>query len=145
MIWVNHALVVHTVFHLDILSLFHLRNTLLRWGRVTHICVGNLTIIASDNGLSPCRRQAIISTNDGILLIGPLRTNCSEIRIAIQNISYIKMLLKMSVVKWQPICLGFNVRKITTQTEQCHCIRRLMETTWLTTQITIDVLTLRYR
>ena len=40
-------------------------------GRVTHICVGNLTIIGSDNGLSPGRRQAIIWTNAGILLIGP--------------------------------------------------------------------------
>ena len=33
---------------------------LTHWGRVTHICVGNLTIIGSDNGLSPGRRQAII-------------------------------------------------------------------------------------
>ena len=41
------------------------------WGRVTHICVGKLTIIVSDNGLSPGRRQAIIWTNAGILLIGP--------------------------------------------------------------------------
>ena len=30
------------------------------WGRVTHICVGNLTNIGSDNGLSPGRRQATI-------------------------------------------------------------------------------------
>ena len=30
------------------------------WGQVTHICVGNLTIIVSDNGLLPGRRQAII-------------------------------------------------------------------------------------
>ena len=45
---------------------------LTHWGRVTHICVGKLTIIGSDNGLSPERRQAIIWTNDGILLIGPL-------------------------------------------------------------------------
>ena len=29
-------------------------------GRVTHICVGKLTIIGSDNGLAPGRRQAII-------------------------------------------------------------------------------------
>ena len=29
-------------------------------GRVTHICVSKLTIIGSDNGLSPGRRQAII-------------------------------------------------------------------------------------
>ena len=33
---------------------------LTHWGRVTHIYVANLTIIGSDNGLSPGRRQAII-------------------------------------------------------------------------------------
>ena len=48
---------------------------LTHWGRVTHICVSKLTIIGSDNGLSPGRRQAIIWTNAGILLIGPLGTN----------------------------------------------------------------------
>ena len=37
---------------------------------VTHTCVSNLTIIGSDNGLSSGRRQAIIRTNTGILLIG---------------------------------------------------------------------------
>ena len=37
-------------------------------------------MIGSGNGLSPGRRQAIILTNDGILLIGPLGTN-SEILI----------------------------------------------------------------
>ena len=31
---------------------------LTHWGRVTHICVGNLTTVCSDNGLSPGRRQA---------------------------------------------------------------------------------------
>ena len=35
-------------------------NVLTHRGRVTHTCVGKLTIIASDNGLSPGRRQAII-------------------------------------------------------------------------------------
>ena len=44
-----------------------------------------LTIIGSDNGLSPGRRQAIIWTNAGILLIGPLGTNFSEILIGIQT------------------------------------------------------------
>ena len=48
---------------------------LTHWGRVTHICVSERTIISSDNGLSPGRRQAIIWTNAGILLIGPLGTN----------------------------------------------------------------------
>ena len=45
---------------------------------MTHICIGKLTIIGSDNGLSPGWRQAIISTIDGILLIGPLVTNFSD-------------------------------------------------------------------
>ena len=43
----------------------------------------NLTIIGPDNGLSPGRRQAIIWTNAGILLIGPWGTNFSEILIGI--------------------------------------------------------------
>ena len=40
---------------------------LTHWGRVTHICVGKLAIIGSNNGLSPGRRQVIIWTNAGIL------------------------------------------------------------------------------
>ena len=31
-------------------------NELTHWGRVTHICVSELTTIGSDNGLSPDRR-----------------------------------------------------------------------------------------
>ena len=40
---------------------------LTHWGRVTHIYVGNLIIIDSDNGLSPGRRQDLIWSNAGIL------------------------------------------------------------------------------
>ena len=51
---------------------------LTRWGRMKHIRVTaasvNWDIIGSDNGLSPGRLQAIIWTNDGILLIWPLGT-----------------------------------------------------------------------
>ena len=47
-------------------------NLLTHWGQVTHICVGKLTNIGSDNGLSRGRRQPIIWTNAGILLIEPL-------------------------------------------------------------------------
>ena len=82
---------------------------LTHWGRVTHICVSELIIIGSDNGLSPGRRQAIIWTNDGILLIGPLGTNFSEILFRIQTFSFNKMHLKMSSAKWRPFCLGPNV------------------------------------
>ena len=76
---------------------------------MTHICVGNLTIIGSDNGLSPGRRQAITWTNVGILLIGLLGTNFNEMLIDIHTFSFKKMHLKMSSGKWRPFCLGLNV------------------------------------
>ena len=74
-----------------------------------HICVSKLTIIGSDNGLSPERHQAIIWTNGGILLIWPLGTNFSEISIDIHTFSFKKIHFKMSSGKWQPFCLGLNV------------------------------------
>ena len=84
---------------------------LTHWGRVTHICVSKLTIIGSDNGLWPDRRQAIIWTNAGLLLIGPLRINVSEILIKILTFSFKKMRLKVSSANRRPFCLGLNVLK----------------------------------
>ena len=85
-------------FFLDLSLLTH-------WGRVTLICVSKLTIIGSDNGLSPGRRQAIIKTNAGILLIGTLGTNFSEILSEIHKKKY----LKMSSGRCRPFCLSLNV------------------------------------
>ena len=68
--------------------------SLTHWGQVTHICVGTNTNIGSDNGLSPGRRQAIIWTNAGILLIGPLRTNLSWILSEIHTFHSRKCILK---------------------------------------------------
>ena len=82
---------------------------LTHWGRVTHICVGKLTIIGLDNGLSPGRRQAIVWTNAGILLFGPLASSFCEIVIEIDAFSFTKMHLKLSSAKWRPPCLGLNV------------------------------------
>ena len=73
-------------------------NELTHWGRVTHICVYKLTIIGSDNGLSPGRRQAIIWTSAGILLIGPLGKNLSEILIEMYTFSHKKMHWKMAAI-----------------------------------------------
>ena len=89
--------------------LFTERQKLTHWGRVTHICVGKLTIIGSDNGWSPGRRQAIIWTNAGLLSIGPLRTYFSENLIKIQQFSLKKMHVKVSSAKCCPSCLGLNV------------------------------------
>ena len=56
------------------------------WRTFTHeaesdICVRKPIIVGSDNGLSPGRPQAIIWTNAGILLTGPLETIFSDISI----------------------------------------------------------------
>ena len=98
----------YTIILLSVLFLTH-------WGRVTHICVGKLTIIGSGNGSSPQRRQAIIWTNAGILLIGPLGTNFNEILIEIQTFSLKKIRLKMSSAKCCSFRLGLNVLS------QCTC------------------------
>ena len=71
--WIFHFL-RHKQFDRQLID-----NILTHWGRATHICVSEMIIIGSDNGLSPGQRQAIISTNVGILLIGPLGMNSSEI------------------------------------------------------------------
>ena len=90
-------------------------NELTDWGQVMHICVSKLAIIGSDNGLLPGRCQAIIRTNAGILLIGPLGTNFSEIWIGIQIFSLKKIHLKMSSGRWQPFCLSLNELTTTSQ------------------------------
>ena len=82
---------------------------LTHWGRMTHICVGNVTIIGADNGLSPYQRQAVIWTNAEILLIGHFGTNFSEISIKILLLSFTKMRLKVSSANWRPFCLGFLI------------------------------------
>ena len=65
--------------------------------------------IGSDNGLSPIRRQAIIWTNAGMLLMGPLDTHFSEILIQMNRSSFKERHRKMLSWKWRPLCLGLNV------------------------------------
>ena len=84
---------------------------------MTHICITKLTIIGSNNGLSPTRHQAIIWTNDGILLIWPIGTNFSEMLIRIHTFSFKKMHFKMSSGYWRPFCLDINVLIFA----GCHC------------------------
>ena len=90
---------------------------LTHWGRLTHICVSKLTNIASDNGLSPGRRQTIIRTNAGMLLIGTLGTNFSDILSEIQIVSFEKMYSKMAAILSRSQCVNtqyhsFEIREI---------------------------------
>ena len=67
-------------------------------------------------------RQAIIWTNAGILLIGPLGTKFSENLIEIYTFPFKKMHLKMSSGKWRPFCLGLDVLKIVIAASVCASI-----------------------
>ena len=123
MIWTSKLCVISkimwmrlTVAYIDrlhydafIVNTWFLRQ-LTHWGRVVHICVSKLTIIGSDNGLSPGLRQAIIWTNAGILLIGqPKKIN--EILLGNHSFSFMKIHLKMPSGKWLPFGVGVNVLK----------------------------------
>ena len=100
----SHFLLVFVLF------LQNMKYTLTHWGRVMHICIGNLTIIGSDNDfiawLAPSQ---YLNGGSRILLIVHLGTNFSEILIRNQTFSYKKMRSKVSSAKWWPFCLGLNV------------------------------------
>ena len=113
-------------------------HVLTHWGRVTHTCVTKQTIIGSDNGLSPGRRQAIIWTNAGTWLIQILGTNFNEILSEIQTFSLKKMHFKMSSGKWRPFCLSLNVLTqilvyLISVSESCRCLLSIGK--WVITKI----------
>ena len=78
---------------------------------MTHICIGDLIIIGSDNGLSPGRCQAIIWTNAELLLNGPLETNFSEFfnrnfNIFIQENAFESVVREMAAILSRPQCVN---------------------------------------
>ena len=91
-LWSNRCLVVKIGF--SVISLTH-------WGRIMHICIGNLTIISSDMA---CRLAGA-----EILLIGPLGTNFSQMLIKIHRFSFKKMHLEMSAAQWSSFHFWLNV------------------------------------
>ena len=100
------------------------------WGRVMHFCISTLGIIGSDNGFLPGWHQVIIWTNAGILIIGPLGTNFSEIYIEMYTSSFKKIHLKISSGNWQPFCLHLNVLTVSKEDIGVEC-------SWSTTQNTV--------
>ena len=94
--------------------------SLTHWGRVTHICVSKLNMIGLDNGLLPGRRQVIIGTNAGILLIGPSRTHFSVFLIEIHTFSLKKMHLKMSSGMSLPQCVHSVIMDSDNDAETLH-------------------------
>ena len=112
-----------SITNISLQTVIKMKIILTHWGRVMHICVSKLAIIGSENGLSPGRLQAIIWTNAGISLIGPLGTNFNEISIEIRKISFKKIHFKISSGKWRPSCLGLNVLITKLHAYYLVCIR----------------------
>ena len=73
LIWVWKWLIQdwHNVWKWLIQDWHNISQGLTYWGRVMQICISKLTIIDSDNGLSPGRCQAIIWTTADILPLSP--------------------------------------------------------------------------
>ena len=89
-----------------------LHTALTHWGRVTHICVGKLTIIGSDNGLSPGRRQAIIWTIAGRNIVNWTLGNKLQWNLKRNSYIFIQENAFENVVwKWRPFCLSLYVLK----------------------------------
>ena len=92
------------------------------WGWVRPICIGKLTIIGSDNGLSPHRRQAIIWTNAGILLIWPLEKIMWNFNpnsyIFIQENAFENVVWKMAAILSQPQRVPWSVKNNPSEAQQ---------------------------
>ena len=89
--------------------------------RPSDVCVSEIIIIASDNGLSPGRRQAIMWTNARISLTGHLGINFNEILIEFNTFSFKEMHLKMASAKWRLFRLGPNV--LISRGRACEAVR----------------------
>ena len=92
---------IRKAFYITAITIFPLTH----WGRVTHICLSKLTIIDSDNGLSPSRRQAIVWTSDGILLIYPHWNANQNSYILIQENAIENIVRKMAAILSRPQCV----------------------------------------
>ena len=81
---------------------------LTRWGRLTHMSQYTNHHWFRYHGLSPGRRQAIIWTNAGILLVGPLGTNSSIIFVQENGFESVvcKMASILSRLQWVKMRLG---------------------------------------
>ena len=78
---------------------------------MTHLCVSKITIIGSDNGLSP-GRKAIIWTNAGTLLISNLRSKVKwnlkkkKSYIFIQENAFENVVREMAANLYRPQCIN---------------------------------------
>ena len=114
---------------------------LTHWGWVMHILISKLTIISLDNGLSPGRRQAIIWTNVGILLIGPFQWNLNQnLYIFIQENAFENVIRKLRAILYQLQCVNKSIQLLHIDVPPLKWIDKLhMGTHWHISQTSIDL------
>ena len=95
---------------------------------MTHICVNKLTIIGSDNGLSPGRRRAIIWSSARILLIRTLGTKFNEILSEIRTFSFLinenafeNIVCEMAAILSRPQCVKMVYYMFQSQQQLTSC------------------------
>ena len=99
--------------------------------RLSDTCVNWLTIIGSDNGLSPGWCQAIISTNAGILLIASQGKNFNKIYSKFESFrlkknAYENVTCEMAAILSWPQCVNQWVDEFSPY--MCHNINTLPNT-----------------
>ena len=123
-----------------------------------HICISKLTSVGSDDGLSPGRRAAIILSNAGILLIGPLglisvvssvgndhvmtksvfidRNRSKQILASYEDFSWYQAALRTPLSICQSVCPSLHLSELFSQCFSHHIILKL----WVITIDKTDVL-----
>ena len=90
-------------FHRSMFS----RVQLAHWGHVMHLCICNLAVIGSDNGLSPSRCQTMIWTNAGILIRNKLQWNANRnSNFFIEENAFQYVIWKMLAIFSRPQCVN---------------------------------------
>ena len=97
------------------------------WGPVTHIFVGKLIIIGSDNGLSPGRREAIILNQWWNIVKWTLRHKLHwnlnrDLYIFVQENAFENVVWKMASTLSRAQCVNFSTQKNTPKAEHYHFI-----------------------
>ena len=87
---------------------------LTHWGQVMHICIGNLTIIISDNGLSSCWRQNHCLNQSWHIVNWTLRNKLQwnlnlNSYIFFQENGFQSVVWKMAAILSQPQCVKVTV------------------------------------
>ena len=118
-------------------SIQKVESNLTHWGRVTHICVGKLINIGSDNGLSPGRRQANHLSLCWNIVNSTLRNKLQwninrNWYISIQENAFENVVCEMSAILSRPQCVKAwnNLCATASEALSCHKLSPTVNRQW---------------